>query len=259
MFSFFKSKPLLSDEELTFQVSTYAWLLKHFGGDAFYSQTQLVLPTPEFFPTEVSSRDEAALETFNRVKHYAGMDAWPCILEAQEEDVNPVVAPATILQNTPVNPLGTFSADATDQVCITYNPALIDQPMQLVATFSHELAHYLTSTADEPPPGGWENWEFATDIAATFLGFGVFMANSAFNFTQYTDADSQGWKVSGGGYLREAEHVYALAIFLVLKGMPVESASRYLKPNLKKLLRKAQSELEQSDIVSRLRSSAAPE
>ncbi|MDX6851136.1 hypothetical protein SCD92_17290, partial [Gilvimarinus sp. SDUM040013] len=56
-------------------------------------------------------------------------------------------------------------------------------PTQLVATFAHELSHYLTCTANEPPPGGWDNWEFATDIAATFLGFGVFMANSSFNFS----------------------------------------------------------------------------
>ena len=71
----------------------------------------------------------------------------------------------------------------------------------MVATFAHELSHYLTATAPEPPPGGWDNWEFATDICASFLGFGIFVANSAFSFNQYTEVDSQGWQSSRGGYL----------------------------------------------------------
>ncbi|MDH4318404.1 MAG: hypothetical protein OEV64_08445 [Desulfobulbaceae bacterium] len=44
----------------------------------------------------------------------------------------------------------------------------------MIATFAHELSHYLIATAPEPPPGGWESWKFATDIGATFLGFGIF-------------------------------------------------------------------------------------
>jgi len=256
MLSFIKSKPLLSQSDIEFQVATFKWLLKNFGGDDFYKTTELVLPTKECFPSKVNSPEGAASETFEAVKKHAGLENWVCKLEIQEEDANPIVAPTLAIQNAPTSPHGTFQATEENEVIITYNPALASQPTQLVATFAHELAHYLTATSKEEPPGGWDNWEFVTDIAATFLGFGVFMANSAFSFSQYTNSDSQGWKSSRNGYLSESEHIYALAIFIELKRYSMISASSHLKPHLRKLLKKAHKELSKSDIAEELRAVA---
>ena len=254
MFDFLKSKPLLSQSDIEFQLATFKWLLKNFGGDDFYKATKLVLPTKEYFPSKVNSPEGVATETFEAVKKHAGLENWTCKLEVQEEDANPIVAPTLAIQNAPTSPQGTFHATEENEVIITYNPALASQPIQLVATFAHELSHYLTATSKEEPPGGWDNWEFATDIAATFLGFGVFMANSAFNFSQFSNSDSQGWKSNRSGYLSESEHVYALAIFIELKGLPVDSASIHLKPHLKKILKKAHKELIKSGIIEELKS-----
>jgi hypothetical protein len=254
MFNLFKSKTLLSEADREFQVATFKWLLRNFGGDDFYKTTELVLPTKECFPSKVDSPEDAASETFDVVKKYAGLENWRCRLQVQEEDANPVVAPTLAIQNGPSSPHGTFQATEENEVIITYNPSLASQPIQLVATFAHELAHYLTATSKEEPPGGWENWEFATDITATFLGFGVFMSNSAFSFSQFSGTDSQGWKSSRSGYLSESEHIYALAIFIELKGLPVDSASVHLKPHLRKLLNKAHKELVKSNVVAELKS-----
>ena len=252
MFQLFKSKPLLSEADLTFQVETYAWLLKYFGGDDFYKTTQLVLPTSSFFPEQVSEPKQAALATFESVKQHAGMATWQCQLVAQDDDINPIVSPTMVVQNAPAQPNGTFQATEDNNVVITYKPSLIGQPIQLVATLAHELSHYLTATAQEPPPGGWENWEFATDITATFLGFGIFMANSAFNFRQYSNAESQGWQSNTSGYLSEQEHIYALAIFLKLKQLPISHALVHLKPHLRKFLKKADKELDKSGYIAEL-------
>ena len=180
------------------------------------------------------------------------MDEWPCKLKAQEDDIETRVAPTLSIQNAPQNPNGTFELSESDKIVITYNPALVHSPTQLVATLAHELGHYLTATSPEPPPGGWENWEFATDITATFLGFGVFMANSAFNFQQFTEVDSQGWEYNRSGYLSESEHVYALAIFLLLKKIPFERALSHLKPHLRKVLKKCIKELSESGYIKEL-------
>lgn len=253
MWNPFRAKPLLSEEDQHFQVECYRWLLTHFGGDDFYREARLVLPTREFFPTAVDSPQLAARTTFEQVKRYAGMQDWDCRLEAQDQDPNPVVAPTIAVQNIEHNPLGTFSADNNNQVTITYNPKLLANPEQMVATFAHELSHYLTATAPEPPPGGWENWEFATDICVTFLGFGVFNANSAFSFQQFSGVDSQGWQTSGGGYLSQAEHSYALALFLLLKDIPPEQARPHCSANIQGLLKKAVAEIERGPIVQTLR------
>jgi hypothetical protein len=254
MWDIFKTKPVLSEEDRDFQHACYEWLLKHFGGSGFYEETVLVLPTEKFSPTKVDSAEEAAETTFAQVKKYAGMEEWPCILRSQEEDPNLVVAPTVVVQNTEHNPLGTFSANENREVTITYNPKLTADPIQMIATFAHELSHYLTGTASEPPPGGWDNWEFATDICASFLGFGIFLANSAFSFQQYTTADSQGWETSRSGYLSEAEHSYSLALFLNLKGISLERALKYCDTNIKTNLKQAQKEIGGSSIIDQLRS-----
>lgn len=100
------------------------------------------------------------------------------------------------------------------EAVITYNPLLASQPEQMVATFTHELAHYLTATASEPPPGGWES--------------------------------------SRNGYLSEAEHAYALAIFLGLKKIPIANALKYLKPSIKSMLKKAAKEIRQEEVLDEL-------
>lgn len=207
----------------------------------------------EFFPDLISSPQAAALATFSQVQKYAGLEHWPCKLEIQEEDLNPIVAPTVVIQNSEQNPLGTFSLDEDSEITITYNPRIVTNPTQMIATFAHELTHYLTGTAPKPPPGGWENWECATDIGATFLGFGFFIANAAFNFQQYTNVDSQGWQISGSGYLTETEYSYSLAIFLLLKEIDPKVAYPFCDVNIKSFLKKAIVELEDSQYINELK------
>jgi len=253
MFGVFKTKSILSAENIDFQIASFKWLLKYFGGKDFYDDTQLVLPTRQYFPSKVETEEEAANNTFLAVKKYAGMEEWPCKLEKQEEDINPVVAPTVVMQNVPSSPHGTFELKDRGKIVITYNPSIVSNPTLLVATYAHELAHYLTSTAAEEPPGGMDNWEFVTDIAGTFLGFGIFMANSAFNFHQYTGTYSQGWKTNRTGYLSEEEHIYALGIFLALKDISIDNALPYLKGHLKVLLKKAKKQINKSEIIEDLK------
>ena len=252
MFDFFRARPILSDEDFYFQIETYKWLLKNFGGKDFFEKTELVLPTKTYFKTLADDPHEVAVEIFDAVKKYAGMEDWPCILEAQEEDIETKVAPTIVMENVPDNPLGTFRVVDDENIVITYNPNLLGDPSRLVATLAHELAHYLTSTASDDPPGGWDNCEFVTDIAANYLGFGIFMANSTFNFKQYADVDSQGWEYQRSGYLSEAEHVFALALFLALTGRSTKDALPYLKPNLARLLKKAAKQITSNGIVEHL-------
>ncbi len=251
MFGFLKSKPVLNEEDFQFQIETYKWLLTYFGGDDFYKTTQLVQPTKTFFPMNLGDHDTVPV-IFEKIKCYAGLESWPCQLIAQEEGVNPHIAPTLLVKDVPIDPQGTFTVDESNEAIITYNPAMVSNPNALIATFAHELAHYLTATAQEPPPGGWENWEFATDIAATFLGFGLFMANTCFNFSQFSSVDELGWQCSTTGYLSEAEHCMALALFLSLKQIHKDEALRFLKPNLKKLIKRCFVEIDQRDIVNLL-------
>ena len=253
MLNIFKTKPLLSETDREFQVETFRWLLRNFGGKDFYEDTVLVLPTKEYFPDKVDSEDEAVKATFARVKEYAGMQEWQCILERQEDNIDPRVNEYMQVENTPVAPLGTFSANDNNEIIITYNPAIVANPTNLVATFAHELAHYLTGGCKEPPPGGWDNWEFATDLAAVFMGFGIFMANSAFSFRQFQSASAMGWQAQRNGYLSEVEYAYALAIFCKLKNLDEHQPLPLLDKGISKLYRKSLVEINTMDLIKQIK------
>ncbi len=253
MWNPFKSKSLLSEDDHEFQIETYKWLLKHFGGDGFFTHALLVLPNRDFFPDVVDSEEEAASKTFEMVKLHAGMKEWPCTLIAQEPDPERRVDDALLVQGGGFAANGTFRVDEKNKITITYNPDIVSNPTQLVATFAHELSHYLTASSPEPPPGGWDNWEFATDICAVFLGFGVFMANSAFQFRQYNGPGTQGWQVRSNGYLSEAELAYSLGLFLGLKDIEVSTVVSYLDQSVRSKLKRALSNIHTLDEIQKLK------
>ena len=160
------------------------------------------------------------------------MARWPCRLEAQAKRPELRVGELVALKlDHSQFPAGTFAL-AGNEAVVTYDPASVNDPMVLIATLAHELAHYeLANIADEPP-GGEDGHEPATDLLAVYLGFGIFGANSAFNFSQHQGVMSQGWSYARLGYLSEREWIFALAVFLTLKRLPGQAVHRYLKDQL---------------------------
>jgi len=222
---------------------TCEWVLTEFGTDPFYEATSLVLPTDEYFPQRRSeSPDEVAQALFGAVKKFAGMENWDCELRAQEVDPMVVVAPTVVMQGVPSGPAGTFSVK-DDAIVITYNPDELSRPESLIATFAHELAHFLSFSTAVRPPGGDDFEEPAADLLAVFLGFGVFLANSAFQFSQYTGVDSQGWSSRSQGYLSQDELIYGLALFAELKSTPSEYVVPHLDSHLRSFLKKSRRDI----------------
>ncbi len=227
-------------DELEWQLATFKWLGEEFGeiGD-----TKLVLPTPEFFPRSGASGNAAVAELFEQVRSAAGLEQWPCELVTGDAE-RPIQAGNAhlLVHHGAPPPCGTFqmTGEGEDRrALITYNPNLAGNEEALVATFAHELGHYLMSTATTPPPGGWDLHELATDMIAVYLGFGIFLANSAKNFSQFQSAGEMGWSSRLQGYLSEAALVTALAIFQRLAGRPPSEAATHLKPYLQKVLKSA--------------------
>ena len=138
---------------------------------------------------------------------------------------------------------GTFAISG-DRFEITYATALLEQPASLIATLAHELAHILVECAPVVPCCAEDEREFLTDLAAIYLGFGVFLANDRLRCERLDDGLMQGWRMMRAGYLPETDVVYALALFLKARGREFDKACRYLKPHLVTMLRKALRDLE---------------
>ena len=226
----FRDSAFLDADDEEWQAETWHWLLQRLGGLDDLKRSPLVVPTRDFFPPTAATGEARVAHVFESVKRHARMPDHECRLMAQPKRPETQVAQFTILK--PIEgqlPLGTFRVDGNGAL-ITYDPDMVDQPVKLIATLAHELAHYRLDLLNETPPGGETNLEFATDLATVYLGFGLFGATSAFQFEQHGDAFSQGWRWSRQGYLAEREWLFALAVFFQLRDEPIEAAKPFLKP-----------------------------
>ena len=127
---------------------------------------------------------------------------------------------------------------------ITYSEGA--SAVQHVATFAHELSHALHLRAPDLPPAfdeGREMVELFTDLTAIFFGYGVFLANSRFEFAAFSEPDRQGWQARGAGYLPEREMVFATALMAELGGVESDIYAPHLKPRLAKLVPLARKQL----------------
>ena len=240
MFGLFGPRLPIEEHELEWQLATFKWLQAEFG---LLAGRPLVLPTPRNFPPSPRKGHGRVEDLFWHVRRAADMEDWPCELRPGAADRPVQVGPALLLRHEGAPaPCGTFQVTGEDgqpRVVITYNPALAHDPTAMIATFAHELGHYLMSTAASDPPGGGELHELHTDIAAVYLGFGIFLANSARSFVQFQDATTMGWSSRSQGYLSEGALVTALVIFQRLAGNDPREAAPHLKDYLETDLKRA--------------------
>ena len=222
----------------------FEWLLCSCGGFAEFRDTPLVLPTHDYFPAKGLNGHALASDVFERVREQARMTEWKCQLVPQAAPLPRRLTHDLHIARPGEAPAGTFQWTG-EAARITYSPDLLARPEHLIATFAHELAHYLVGSTSIEPPGGVEYLEGATDVAATFLGFGIFLANAAFHFEQLFDEKTGliGWQAGSAGYLSEREHAFALAVFLALTDRDHKEAAPFLDANPRSHLKRATRDL----------------
>ena len=220
--SLFKGARFLDAELEDWQLRTWAWLMRHRGGMGMIGRTALAAPSRDHFPPTEAVGEARAAHVFDCVRRHMSMaDDYPCRLEVRSPPPGAAQVGQFWVLQSPGAVNGTF--DYVDgQAVICYADSLIDQPMRLVATLAHELSHYLILDIEEPPPGGWEAHELATDLAVAYRGLGVFSANTAFAFEQHGDTFSQGWRSQRNGYLSPRSWAFALAVFMALRDEPID-------------------------------------
>jgi hypothetical protein len=244
MFGLLKPKLAISDDEFAWMLACTKWFTQEFEGIDRLRQTPLVRSHLDFFPPSQAQGHDRAREIFEQVKTLADMADWHCDLMIGESDPDPHIATGIALQREgPSAPGGTFGMQE-DRVVITYNPDQLETPHDLVATFAHELAHYLMHSARSLPPGGEALEEHATDFCAVLLGFGAFSTNAAATFEQFQNEATQGWHMRRLGYLSELALVTAYALFVLLTDADKKIAMIELKPYLHAPFRKALAAIE---------------
>lgn len=240
----FKQKTLLDPEEIDWLVENFSWLVECWAQGQALTNATLVLPQPGFFETGNKVGHALAVSILDQIKTYAQISDWPT--ELVKGEPLPSASRSMFEVQHPASPLGTFQTMTDGPVRICYASNLMQDPQGLVATLAHEIAHYVLAGAPAVPVCEPDQHEFLTDLTAVYLGFGVFLANNAFDFSQFRDDGSgtQGWQAQRRGYLSENQLVTALALFLMVRKQDFDPALKCLKPHLAKALKHAAKDLE---------------
>ncbi|MCP4077693.1 MAG: hypothetical protein GY744_16090 [Gammaproteobacteria bacterium] len=243
MFGLFESKPVLEQSQSQWLFDVYAWSLDNFDANVFYNNTVLVLPTNEFFPGRVDSQQGMAELVFEKVKSYACISHWPTSVVDQSVCAIPN-APQIEVDGALRNPNALVDNSVADELRlqIPYNPEQVSNPEGMIASFAHISAHYLGQMAKQPPPGGPEFWPHVTEVLASYLGFGLMFANSAYTF-KGSCASCYNPHANRNAYLSEQQSVYSLAIFAVLKNIPNKEVAPHLKGHLRGFYKRAVKEV----------------
>ncbi|MDN2581770.1 hypothetical protein [Aquibium sp. ELW1220] len=243
--------PLDADDE-AWILDCWNWLSASFPAPSDAGPRPLVLPTRDFFTPARGDDRTVAGACFGQVARLFGLDPAAFDLVEQDASIDPVLGPLQVVQNAPAAPAGTFTTGQGGRLIVSYDPALVARPIHLIATFAHEICHPLLLSIDEAPPGGEEMEEFATDLAVTFFGFGVFNCNSASSFRGYRDAatGTEGWSFERLGYLSPAERAFALALFVHRRPQDAADLRTHLEPGCLAYFRKAEKYLADNPAVT---------
>lgn len=233
-------KPVIDQHTEAWLLETFLWAYSEFDGEFFQTYTQFILPTKAFFPQQVSSIEQMAGYVFKQVINFAGMQAWPLEIVAPHQvkaQSFPMMQFAGVKRGDNAELMSTSGL-----LQLSYNPNQINQPQDLVASFAQSLGYVKLLQSQSEPPGGKEFAPQAVDLVACFLGFGVMMANTAYQFKGGCGSCYNPY-ANRSSSLSESELVYILALLLKVKKLPLSTVSPHLKPHLKGLLKKANKQL----------------
>jgi hypothetical protein len=241
----FKKSSVLSNKSEAWMKTQFDWLIEQFGEMTDFNNRGIVLPTAETFKTGGKQGHELAIHLFDQVKLYAGMSQFAINLVPLEQSY-PDYEGDNIIK--PVyddgSAAGIYILDEDGVAQIQYDVNLLQEPMRLIATLAHELAHDLHTFSPQPLPEDELEEEFLTDLTSIFLGYGVFMSNTAFEYNQFQDGNLSGWSYNRLHYLPQNELVYGTALFIQKQNIDPSSVLKHLKPGLAKTLQKSLASLQ---------------
>jgi hypothetical protein len=234
MFGWFRSKPTcpVEPDQRAWLDSRIRWLISEFGL-AKAKTVQAILPTPEFFPEPYDATPASGRVLFDRVSRYMGIN--PRGLKLRFFIRRRPMALDDFIQDQGAAGLYEQESSVTR---IQIDEASLADPLVLVATASHELAHVLLLgqgrlTGDEP------DHEEITDLLTIYLGFGVFTANSRVRDRSTHTGTSEQWSISRLGYLGQGQVGYALALWARLREEESPSWSGHLCADVRTFFKQA--------------------
>jgi hypothetical protein len=153
------------------------WLVDEFD-DTVFSGRQVVRPTPDFFPDSYDGSKTAVRTLLDRVCEY--MDVIPSLVALKFTKDTGSIGLVNEAGHEFGGAAGTYE-EGEHQFIIRLSKTELGEPMGLVGTMSHELAHVRLLGEGRIMREEFDN-ELLTDLTTVALGLGIFLANTPRNW-----------------------------------------------------------------------------
>jgi hypothetical protein len=230
MFGLLKSKLPLDQDQQDWVDQSFRRLGTMLGAKRLLDAT-VMLPTQECFPDPYDKSEESLRRIVDRVAAAMMVDPTQIDVElfSSEHDISRTLVP--YFSGNHSAPGGLYFHNPEERQRIAVNASSLNDPTALVAVIAHEIGHVILLRPgrvkrDEP------DMEPLNDLLTIFLGFGIFTANAAFRFSQFTNNETQGWSTERLGYLAEPMLGYALARFAYERGENKPDWAPFVKQNV---------------------------
>lgn len=215
------------------------WLLKSFG-EEHCKDIVTITPTKNFYNRTFEGNEEDAVFILERTKELMDIQATNITLEFFSNQ--PVEMDDGTTLSTPADSTGswnsatgTYQITETNDVIISVERSQLKNPISLIATIAHELAHQVLLGENRID----ENDEYLTDLTTVFYGFGVFLGNSRFSFSSFSTNFGSGWQTSNQGYLPEQLIAYAMARLAIQRQEDITLYTSFLNTSMSKFFKQS--------------------
>ena len=200
------------------------WVCQQFPDNVFHERG-MILPTDEFFPDPYDGSQNVAWSILNRVCRYMGVDHARVTLKffRNNRDLYFVNGSG---EPIPTGAAGTYELRPNYHL-IRIEENELQEPMCLVGTIAHELAH--ARLLGEGYLHGREfDHELLTDLTTIVLGLGIFLANSPRHWPSQQSRWPWGDAHNKPDYMTPAMYGYALAHVAWARGERTPAWSKHL-------------------------------
>jgi hypothetical protein len=197
-----------------------AWLSTEFGSQQM-RRAPVVLPTAEFFPEPYSGNEADVRRILERVCGWMGIAPESVELALYQDDQP--TREAGLQPSTS----GLYQ-DEGGVYRIWIEVKNLADPVALVATCAHELAHVLLLGHGRISRDADDHEQLA-DLLPVCCGLGVFSANAVIREHNWHVGEWSGWSVRRSGYLTMPMYGYALALFAWARGEDRPAWAKHLR------------------------------
>ncbi len=232
MLGFLSSRCPLDAREKTWVELRMQWLAERLGFERLRT-VEVLTPTDRHFPEDYHGTDADVERIFHRVREWMGIDRNTVCCEMFSGS-----RPSSYLVDDRGTALGLYQQrdDGADRHKIWIERSQARDPMMVVATVAHELAHSillgenLLTSADA-------DHEFVTDLLPIACGLGIFPANAAIILENHQMQRGSWQSVTKAGYLPARMFGYALAVFAWLRDERRPEWRRHLRGDSRSVLK----------------------